>query len=175
MMHETGLRILIRKIQLIGMQYNKALIPIFSYFKNHYFRIFFRCVKGKKETDKIAKQHDMLNEAGPLWKGNLWDNKLVNKMYNSLLKNSMKNKKNNQFNELLKFLKIIKEESKINVIEFYDIHNIAKNKKLKTLIKKETLIKKIKKKGYKAANTHFSGTGIRTNIPYRKLLTLLKE
>src|SRR3989338_1247899 len=31
MMHETGLRILIRKVQLIGMQYEKALIPVFSY------------------------------------------------------------------------------------------------------------------------------------------------
>jgi len=35
MMHETGLRILIRKIQLIGMQYDKALFPVFSYFKDH--------------------------------------------------------------------------------------------------------------------------------------------
>ena len=44
MMHETGLRILIRKVQLVGMQYEKALYPIFSYFKDHYFRIFFQCV-----------------------------------------------------------------------------------------------------------------------------------
>ena len=72
-------------------------------------------------------------------------------------------------------MKIIKEESIITVIGFYDMHNIAKNKKLKTLIKKENLIKNIKKKGYKAANTHFSGTGIRTNIPFKRFLTLLKE
>ena len=32
-MHETGLRILIRKIQLVGAQYEKALNPIFSYSK----------------------------------------------------------------------------------------------------------------------------------------------
>ena len=44
MMHKTGLRILIRKIQLIGTQYDKALIPIFSYFKNHYFRVFLKFV-----------------------------------------------------------------------------------------------------------------------------------
>jgi len=48
MMHETGLRILIRKIQLIAAQYDKALVPIFSYFKDHYYRIFFNSVKGKK-------------------------------------------------------------------------------------------------------------------------------
>src|SRR3989338_11110280 len=31
LMHETGLRILIRKIQLVAAQYDKALTPIFSY------------------------------------------------------------------------------------------------------------------------------------------------
>ena len=167
MMHETGLRILIRKVQLVGMQYDKALIPLFSYFKDHYFRILFQCTKGKKETDKIAKQHKMLKDYGPLWIGDLWNNKLVNKMY-SILKNS----KNN---ELIKFLEIIKEESKINVVGFYDIHKISKNKKLKTMMKKEDLISKIRKKRYKASNTHFVGTGIRTDIDDEKFLKLLKE
>ena len=54
MMHETGLRILIKKVQLVGMQYEKALFPVFSYYKEHYFRIFFKCVKGKKLCDEIA-------------------------------------------------------------------------------------------------------------------------
>jgi len=186
MMHETGLRILIRKIQLIGMQYEKALIPIFSYFKDHYFRIFFLCVKGKKEADKIAQLHGMFNDAGPLWKGSLWDNKLVSKMYKTLLKNYNKKTINNNENsiknriiinnnELVKFLKIIKDESKIESIGFYDIHNIVKKRKLKTMKKKEDIIKKISKKGYKAANTHFSGTCVRSDISYDKFLGLLKE
>ena len=183
MMHETGLRILIRKIQLVGMQYEKALFPIFSYFKTHYFRIFFQCVKGKKLCDEIALQHGMFSDAGPLWIGNLWDGKLVNKMYATLIKNpiddnslkidSIKNKKILNNNELLKFLKIIKDESKINAVGFYDLHNIAKKRKLGTMTRKEDIIKKIKKKGFKAANTHFSGTGIRSNISYNKLMTLL--
>jgi len=165
MMHETGLRILIRKIQLVGMQYEKALYPIFSYFKAHYFRIFFQCVKGKKLCDGIALDHGMFNGAGPLWMGNLGDSKLVNKMYSTLLKN----------NELLKFLKIIKDESKVNVVGFYDVHDIAKKQKLKTIVKKWSIIEKIKKKRFEAASTHFSGTGIRSNIPYNKLLAFLKE
>ena len=169
MMHETGLRILIRKVQLIGMQYEKALIPIFSYFKEHYFRVFFRCVKGKKFCDEIALEQGMLNGAGPLWRGCLWDNKLANKIYSSLLKN---NKKINN-KELLKFLKIIKEESRINSIVFYDMHNISKKMGLKTTTKKEELIRKIREGGNKASNTHFSGTGIRTDISLEKFLKLL--
>jgi len=193
LMHETGLRILIRKIQLIGMQYEKALFPVFSYFKNHYFRIFFQCIKGKRLCNEIALEHGMFNGAGPLWMGSLFDSRLVNRMYASLLKNyndkndntrnsienntiinkKLNNSQNN--NELLKFLKIIKDESKINAVGFYDIHDIAKKRKLKIIMRKEELIKKIKKKGFKAANTHFLGTGIRSDIPYDNFLTLLRE
>jgi len=169
-MHETGLRILIRKIQLVGAQYDKALSPIFSYFRDHYFRIFLKCIKGKKEVDKIMKLHDFLNESGPLWSGNLFDIKLVNDMYNSFIKNnSIKN------NEIMKFLKIIKNESKINTIGFYDIHNIVKKEIIKKILKKEELIRKIKNMGFKASETHFSGTGIRSDITYSKLVRLLKE
>src|SRR3989338_515145 len=195
MMHETGLRILLRKIQLVGMQYEKALIPIFSYFKDHYFRVFFKCIKGKKLCDEVAKQHGMLNGAGPLWMGQLWDDKLANKMYSALLKKSNKKipiskqtyKNYNNDNpiiikegiinnsELPKFLKIIKAESKINAVGFYDLHDIARKKKLKTMMGKDDIIKKIKKKGLNAANTHFSGTGIRSDISYDGLLKLLKE
>ena len=69
LMHEIGLRILIRKIQLIGAQYDKALMPVFSYFKEHYFRVFLRCEKGKKDVDKVIEQHGMFENAGPMWLG----------------------------------------------------------------------------------------------------------
>jgi tRNA (guanine26-N2/guanine27-N2)-dimethyltransferase len=177
MMHETGLRILIRKIQLVGMQYGKALIPIFSYFKNHYFRIFFKCIKGRKECDYIVKLHGMFNGSGPMWLGLLWDKKLANKMFlleqKAINRNSFKNKSistkikksdnnnlkiiNNQ-NEVLMFLKIIKEESKVDAVGFFDTHN-SKGK----IMKKDILIKNIKNKGYSASETHFLGTGIRTD------------
>ncbi len=195
LMHETGLRILIRKVQLIGMQYEKALSPIFSYFKEHYFRVFFRCIKGKKLCDEISGHHGMFNDAGPLWLGNLWDNKLADKMHSALLKAQIGNKplktdltknkiltkkniiiSNNQdYNKLLNFLKTIKEESKINAAGFYDMHGIAEKRKSGRIMKKSELIEKIRGRGFKAAETHFSGTGIRTDISYDKLLMLLKE
>ena len=201
LMHETGLRILIRKVQLVGMQYEKALFPIFSYFKDHYFRVFFECVKGKKLCDEIALQHGMFDDVGPLWLGNLWDSRLVGKMYGTILKNDNENQRfsslklkilnnektnntknsiknneiNNNYSELLKFLKIIKDEAKINVVGFYDLHDIAGKKKLGTMARKQDIIKKIKKKGFKVSETHFSGTGIRSDILYNELLSLLKE
>jgi tRNA (guanine26-N2/guanine27-N2)-dimethyltransferase len=163
LMHEIGLRILIRKIQLIAAQYNKALTPIFSYFKDHYMRIFLKCEKSKQETDNILKQHRHFENSGPIWKGQLYDKKLVNKMI-----------KNNKIKENEKILNIIQEESKINTIGFYDLHKIAKKHKLK-IPKKEELIKKLRKKGYKASSTHFSGVGVKSNIRLGRLLRLLRS
>lgn len=98
LMHEVGLRILIRKVQLIGAQYEKSLVPIYSFSKDHYMRVFFRCEKhGRKEAAAIVKRHQFLHYckrclsvtvsdanratccnketqwAGPLWTGQLWD------------------------------------------------------------------------------------------------------
>jgi tRNA (guanine26-N2/guanine27-N2)-dimethyltransferase len=162
LMHAIGLRILIRKIQLIAAQYNKALIPIFSYFKDHYIRIFLICKKSKEETDNVLKQHGTFENSGPIWKGQLWDKKLVNKMV-----------KNNKIEENKKFLKIIKEESKLNTIGFYDLHKIAKRYKVK-IPRKDILIKKLKKLRYKASETHFSGTGIRSDIELKKLIKFIR-
>jgi tRNA (guanine26-N2/guanine27-N2)-dimethyltransferase len=162
LMHEVGLRILIRKVQLIGAQYEKALVPIFSYSKDHYMRVFFRCIKGKEEVDVMLKQHGYFENSGPMWKGALWDGKLVEKMV-----------KSNKIPENEKILRIINEESRINVVGFFDLHRVAKKYKV-GIPRKEEVLKKIRKKGYKAAETHFSGKGIRSDIPLKRLLTILQ-
>src|SRR3989344_2963807 len=58
-MHEVGLRILVRKIQLVGAQYDKAFAPIFSFSKEHYMRVYLRCEKRKERADEILQQHGM--------------------------------------------------------------------------------------------------------------------
>ena len=187
LMHEIGLRILIKKIQLIGAQYEKALTPIFSYYKYHYFRVFLRCEKGKKDVDKVIEQHGMFENAGPLWLGPLFDKLLVKKInkMSEMLCISEHTQKSLIFDdssiikkmgdkELVKLLSIIKNESKINTIGFYDIHEICKKYKIKQIPKKESIIKKIKKSGYKAAETHFNPNGIRSDIPSNKLLRIIQ-
>ncbi len=170
-MHETGLRILIRKIQLTAAQYDKALIPIFSYSKEHYMRVFLKNDKSKNKVDEILKHHEYFNNAGPMWLGKLWDENLTNKMYSIALKNKIFNKSSG----LIKFLKIIKEESKINAVGFYDLHDICEKNHIKNLPKKEVLISKIKKLGYKASETHFKGEGIRSSMPINRLIRILKN
>ncbi|TKJ17054.1 hypothetical protein CEE44_00780 [Candidatus Woesearchaeota archaeon B3_Woes] len=164
LMHEFGLRILIRKIQLIGTQFDKALTPIFSYSKDHYFRIFFRCEKGKKKVDEIIKLHGYYENSGPIWLGSLWDKKLVVLMG-----------KNNKIEENKKILKIIKEESKIDEVGFYDITKLAKRNKIKVLPKKNDLMNKIKKKKFKVSETHFRENSLRLNINKKEIIKLIKK
>ncbi len=170
LMHETGLRILIRRVQLQGTQFDKALIPILSYHKEHYFRIYFKVVKGKEKCDEILKlQHYLLfcpsclnyktsiynqdicscgqkfSFAGPLWIGSLFDQKLLQTM-----------SKKNPFPEEQQFLDQLNEEASLPVVGFYDLHQIAR--KLKTDVPRMDLVlQKVK-----GVRTHFSGTGIKT-------------
>ena len=183
LMHEIGLRILIRKIQFIGAQHDKALIPVYAYYRDHYFRIFFKCVKGKQECDKILEQHKYflycnncqsfwsshinhgiccnkdMEHAGPLWVGELFDKSLAKKILS-------KDKEN-------RFLKTIYDESKINVIGFYDIHTLAKRHKF-AIPNYEKLLLALNKKG-KSSRTHFTEQGIKTTLNVRELLREIQK
>jgi len=55
------------------------------------------------------------------------------------------------------------------------LHDICEKKNIKNLQKKGIFINRIKKLGYQASNTHFKGEGIRSNIPYPKLVNLIKN
>lgn len=185
--HEIGLRILIRKVQMVGAQYDKALIPILSYSKDHYFRIFFKAEKSKTKCDEIIKQHQYLlycpkcmNRevskyntgkckcgkdylfAGPLWIGNLFDKKVIEKMIDNL-------EQPTYTMNLAAFLRTILQESKVNTVGFYELHKIAKVYKIQPP-KTETVIKKLKN----AAPTHFSTSGIRTNKKIQEVVKAVK-
>ena len=186
-MHEFGLRILIRKVQLIGAQFDKALMPVFSYFKDHYFRIFFLAETGKQKADKLLKKHgfvlydskttelkasNIMHEkgfdsyAGPLWLGELWDRKLINKIENNA---TYDNKK------AVNLINTIKEESKLSTVGFYHVHSLCKKNKIKKLPTHKELINKIMKAGFKAERTHFTDIGIRSDIGFEKLLKIMKK
>lgn len=178
LMHELGLRILIRKIQLQGIQFDKAFTPILSYHKDHYLRVYLRNEKGKKKCDNILKQHQYFlfcphclrykasplnNEececkarfvfSGRLWTGKLLDRKLITTMA-----------KNNPFPEEQKFLNLLKEESRIDTIGFIDTHVIAKKNRTE-VPQFGPLLKKLK-----GVRTHFSVNGIKTQKMVKDVL-----
>lgn len=150
-MHEIGLRILIRKIQLVAAQYDKALTPLFSFSKDHYMKIFFMCEKGKQKCDKVLKLHGRYKQAGPMWLGQLKDKTIAKKI----------SKKTQN-----KDMKLICDE--IDTLGFYDIHALCKKNKLK-IPKFENLLSKIK-----ATRTHFSQYGIKTKVSEEKLMKIIE-
>ncbi len=183
LMHETGLRILIRKVQLQGVQFDKALIPILSYSKDHYFRAYFKCQKGKSICDNIIQQHQYLLycpkclnfttsiwnagkcgcsaqflPAGPLWTGKLGDRNLVESLAN-----------NNPFPEEQKFLELLRGEAQVDQVGFYDLHVLARK------YKKEPPKMDVALRRLKAVRTHFSLTGIKTEKSLNAVLKVMKN
>jgi len=178
LMHEVGIRILIRKVQLIGAQYDKALFPIFSHSSDHYMRVYFSCEKSKQAVDKMLKQHGnifycnscferqivsgtcckkKMQPAGELWQGDLWDKSLAKKMA-----------------EINPELELFAKEAQVPVFGFMDIHKFCKKLKI-PVPNHEKILKAIRKKKYKASFTHFSPYGIRTTMHAKEFSKLLKK
>lgn len=188
LMHEVGIRILARKVQLIGAQYEKALVPIFCHSTLHYVRVYFACQKSKKVVDEVLKQHGYMlycrkcmarktsqynkddccktamEFAGPMWLGELWSKELVDQMYKII---DASNK------ELVRLVMAIRDESRIPVVGFYSLPKLCKL--LKTILpKRELFLKKIEQKKAKAALTHFLPESIRSDIKLEDLKRILR-
>ena len=195
LMHEIGIRILIRKAQLIGAQYEKALIPIFSYSSMHYMRTFLLCNKSKNTVDEMLKLHRYLlycnncmkkiicreNNAkccnqsmlisGPIWTGELYNKEIAEKTVKNILKHhEMKNDK-----EILTLIELLKGDIENNTeIGFYDIHKITKKWKMHQIPSFEKIIDECSKLGYKTTRTHFNEHAIKSNIPIEELINIVK-
>jgi tRNA (guanine26-N2/guanine27-N2)-dimethyltransferase len=181
-MHETSLRILIRKIQLVALQYEKPLVPVFCHSSNHYVRVYLILERSKKKNEFILNNHKFIlwnpdsfeirvsdfkeKEfvcAGPVWTGSLFDKKFVKKMLFEAKKKG--------FSEAIKLLSLIDEESSVDMLGYYDLHKIFKKLKISG-IKTDLIIDEIKKKGFDAVKVHSNLTGIKTKMPLDKLFNL---
>ncbi len=168
LMHEVGIRILLRKIQLIAAQYDKAAVPVFCYSSQHYYRVFVQLFTRKKTGDEILSlhapaffctrcmhasldpcscgQHTLI---GPLWAGRLWDISLAQKISHHL-----------------PLLQTIAQEALVPTLFFFDVHAYAKHKRSSFLPRLEKIIRFLHAQHFLAARTHFSPYGIRTNAPF---------
>ncbi len=178
LMHEIGIRILLKKIIEVGAQYELALTPIFVHSTLHYMRAYLRAESGAKKADEVLKQVGMYAGAGPMWLGRLWDEKLVEQMrklarqarYYENTKAGTIRKLEKEFGlqiprnikiswETQKLLHTIADESEINSFGFYDLATL----KLKQIPKISDVIAALHTNGFAATRTHFNPMGIRTN------------
>lgn len=208
LMHEIGIRILLKKIIEVGAQYDLALTPIFCHSTLHYMRVYLQADEGAGVTDKLLEQVGMYQKAGPMWLGMLWDKNLAYKLSilarQSGLAKRVSDKTIKEFEkkcnfklpknmhiswETRKLLHVIAAEAKItstrlqvegmknardaffiNSFGFYDLSAFRLNQ----VPKISDVIANLHAKGFLAARTHFSPTGIRTNADLKNFRNVLK-
>ncbi len=161
LMHEVGVRILAKYVIETGLKYGLLLKPVFSQSTRHYMRVYFKAVKNFQPTKQIKKWKN----AGPMWLGSLWDADLIEKMHGISLKDS------NISAETRQLLFTMKNEASINVVGFYDLSELQ----LRQVPKLFDVISKLQEKGYSAARTHFSPTGIKTNAKEKEFKNILRS
>ncbi len=164
-MHETGMRILIRKIQLIGSQYDKALVPVLCHATEHYYRLYLACATSRNMIDHVLAQHGSWMQCGPLWKGQLWDKKFLADTQKKISRSEK---------ETSQLLSVLSSEAEIQAVGFYDVHALCKQLH-RQVPKFDLVLQRTRSKGYPASRTHFSMTSIRTTMPELEFIELLRN
>ena len=187
MMHEFGLRILIRRAQLAAASHEKALVPVYSYAKMHYMRVFFRCSGKVGEVDRVLGQHGHVmvcdgcfsagvvsggsgeccgrkaSAAGPMWTGPLWDSSLAGSIAEA-----------GSGSESEGFLRTVSDEAEVGSFGFHDTHFLCRKLRI-SVPSLGLVISSLKRKGFEAARTHLSGNGIRSNADVSDVVKILRR
>ncbi len=195
--HELGIRILINFCQRVAGKYELALTPVLAHAARHYFRIYLRgqrragAVDGvlanqgylsychacgrRILTQGIAKElpsecgcSGKLEHAGPLWLGRLQDREFIKRVISDLAGRDFK-----LGQQELVLLNLCAEEAD-GPPAFYDVHQLSRRAGVSPP-KMAELIAKLRRLGYFASRTHFSGTGFRTNASGDEILRILKS
>jgi tRNA (guanine26-N2/guanine27-N2)-dimethyltransferase len=188
--HEIGLRMFVAYLQREGLALNKFLIPILSYYCDHYIRVFVRRQRGGK-FESIYNSHGYLLECtkcgaretfrwpdfmkktakcyncqhigiliGPLFLGSLHEKSFLDELLHQG-KTLEKNLFDRQ-KRLERLLKLLKEDLLTDQVWFYDKDWLGQRFKT-SLPSTQEIIDKLREHGFQASLTHFSGNGIKTN------------
>ena len=187
LMHEAGLRILSRKVQLVASQHDRGAFPLYSYAERHYMRAYFSVRKGRSHADRALARHGSLfscpkclrflasgepdtrschgamRRAGPMDMGPLWDRELAERVSSI-----------NGWKDLDRLVGVVAEESAVNAVGFHDLHALVKAHGLKVIPRSSAVLSALRKAGHEASQTHFTGKGIRTTAPLEELLQALR-
>lgn len=181
---ETGARVLITSTMLELSRHDMAFEPLYSH-ANHYFRVIGRVKKSKSMLTKqfkeikffiycnhcLCRSLEISGECpncgkktqvmGPLWTGKIKDTKFCKAMLSDLTDNDYKKTKELEF-----------AISEIEEPFYYDLHRLFRVRRMSPK-RMADIMKWLEDAGFKASRTHFSGTGIKTDAPYDKLISLL--
>lgn len=192
---EIGIRILLGALVRSLAKYDKAMAPLLSYSYEHYYRIYARVSKSAKEADSCMESLGYIshcfncssrnwkpglavffeekcslcghpnNLAGPLWLGELHDEKFCESVLTEIRSHSLGKKA-----EAAKIVLSCRDE--LDIPTYYDYHKICKSMGVSPMAT-SVLIKTLQRRGFTASRTHFSGTSFKTNASIREIRQIL--
>ncbi len=195
--HEVALRILFYNLIISAGRIGVEIKPLISFQYEHFFRIHVQVVKGKNKankqhtnignlylceqcvyfhTSKIEEVNEITNcpvcgkkltKIGPMWLGELQNEEIIDEMLEDINELELPSKQ-----QTAKVLMKLKEEIDMPPM-FYFLPFLYKKYK-KDAAPIETIIEKIKEKGYGATRTLFNPQSIKSTAPYDVIHDIVK-
>ncbi len=176
-MHEVGIRMLLGKVAREATKYDKAVQPVVSWAKEHYYRIHLRVIFSSKEAGMVYEKigYVVQCECGRVWwssmdetpetlcscgqkavmLGPLWLGELETKDFVERLVERSEGKVKDIFSRIYQ---------ELSIPFHYDLHVLCKRLGAAPP-PVEKVIGELRELGYAASRTRFSGTSFKTDAP----------
>ncbi len=182
--HESGLRILLGFVVRMGAIHDIAFTPLLSYYRDHYFRTFFRAERGAGRANRALVKlkyftfdrkkaqwnfYDSSADAektegkiyGPVWASSLGDSSFLD---------TISPMEDGQISsEAMELLRMLKEENEAPLF-FHDV-DVLSSIVRRSPPRRDSIFKAIPD----AVRTHFSPLGFKTSMPVEELLDIFKN
>ena len=175
--HETGIRLLIAYVAQRAAAMDKAITPVASFWKSHYYRIVVRVKHGSGIADKALQNVREISKdeaiskiyghkpEGPIWTGQLHDDGVIN--------SAKRMKSNSVLSSTYNFIESIRNED--TRMYFFELTDFARHLK-RSLPQLSGVMDRIEEeKNTPAYRTHFSPTGIKAAITGEEFLDIFER
>jgi len=184
--HETGLRIMLKKIAETAAEFNMGITPLVSFSDKHYLKSVLMVRRSADLAYDSLKQLGHVSFckkcgfrfesrfpeqkcfhcgsdndfAGPLWLGELHDGDFLKKM-------AALNKARTYADrdEMAGMLVLMRGELGMPPY-FYDVHAMCKILQTCSVPRMDAVLKRLQDSGHRAVRTHFTPVGIKTDAPF---------
>jgi len=192
---EIGLRVLIGYAARIAATMDKWIHPIFAYYADHYYRVYFIAGRGASKADNMLEEKigfayycpgenrtylqiesdrcpsgEHYIKIGPLWTGHLNDASFLAELEKVLdrldyIESSTRAKS---------LLKILMCEAEIESELHFRVEQAAAYAK-RSMPKISILLDSLRRNGYTACRSHYSPTSLRSNASYMEVVRLISS
>lgn len=172
-MHEKGLRLLLGYTARRSAAVDRYIRPVVSFWNGHYYRIIFQVQSGSRGADRMLSHLRTINlreligayypkiEEGPLWTGDIEDDSILKKMKPPMEKDDGK---------FLSLISLLGNENRS--LFFTDLGDIARSTHA-DVMSIASAVRILQDSGANAFRTHFSPTGIKSDIQVKEAFLML--